>query len=72
MTKINNKTVQKSMSVKTEKGQKTSNVKSTLIKMIDKINILLAELATKKDVQATTGRDKRETSLQILALLKQQ
>lgn len=48
MTKINNKTAQKSMSVKTEKGQKTSNVKSTLIKMIDKINILLAELATKK------------------------
>lgn len=68
MTKINNKTAQKSMSVKTEKGQKTSNVKSTLIK----INILLAELATKKDVQATTGRDKRETSLQILASLKQQ
>lgn len=68
MTKINNKTAQKSMSVKTEKGQKTSNVKSTLIK----INILLTELATKKDVQATTGRDKRETSLQILASLKQQ
>lgn len=72
MTKINSKTAPKSIGVKTEEGLKPSNIKSTFIKMIDKNKYIAGWISHKKDVQATTGRDERETSLQILASLKQQ